>query len=143
MVWGRALLKVLKLRMKKTGINGAGSNLNCAKDIKSKSISLGLSVEGRKFWKIVPASTDYQTIRKNLLLGQNVFGNLRSEDLDDFIDGLCGGMGCSLILVIKKLSEPEDFWKAVFEGIGEAMKETFLPNPYRKGVPPGVKANLN
>ncbi len=143
LVLGRALLEVLKARMEKVGINGAGSNLSSIKDIKSKPISLGLSVEGRKFWQFFPVSADYQAVRKNLLIGKNILGNLRSEDLDDFIDGLSGGMGCSLLIVIKELSKPEDFWKAVFAGIGDALKEVFLPNPYRKGVPPGVKASLN
>jgi len=140
---GRALLDVFKLRMEKIGVNGAGSNLKSAEDLKFRPVTIGLSVEGRKFFKIVPVSIDYQIIRKKLLLGQNVFGNLRSEDLDDFLDGLCGGMGCSLIIIVKKLTSPEEFWKAVFTALGQAIKEAFLPNLYRKGVPPGVKANLS
>lgn len=140
---GRALLEVLKIRMEKIGINGAGSNLRRPTDVKSLAVKVGLSVEGRKFLKIFPASQNYQTVRKNLLLGKNIFGNLRSEDLDDFLDGLCGGMGCSLIVVVDRLTKPENFWKSVFAGIGDALKEVFLPNPYRKGATPGVKANLS
>lgn len=143
MVFGRALLEVLKIRMEQIGVNGAGSNLSSVTALGDKSVSLGLSVEGRKFWKIFPTNADYQTIRKNFLLGQNILGNLRSEDLDDFIDGFCGGMGCSLIIVVKKLLKPEAFWVMVFTGIGEAIEEVFISNSYRKGVPPGVKANLS
>ena len=143
MVLGRTLLKILKSRMEKDGINGAGSNINSALDLRNKPVVVGLSLEGRKFFKIVPVKSDYQTVRKNLLLNQNVFGNLRSEDLDDFLDGLCGGMSCGLIIIVKELLKPEDFWKAVFEGIGESLKEAFAGNSYRKGVPPGVKANLD
>ena len=47
MVLGRGLLVVLKSRMGKVGINGAGSNLKSADDLKTKSVSVGLSVEGR------------------------------------------------------------------------------------------------
>jgi hypothetical protein len=30
----------------------------------------------------------------------------------------------------------------IFKNLGIALREVFEINPYRKGVPPGVKANL-
>ena len=110
----------------------AAKKINASKSIKLVSIQHEFGIFG----------IDYGIIRQRLLIGQNIMGNLRSEDLDDFLDGLSGGMGCSLIINLKKLLKPEDFWVAVFAGAGEALREAFEPNPYRKGVPPGVKANL-
>jgi imidazoleglycerol phosphate dehydratase HisB len=127
--------------MAKIGANGAGSSIQTLKDLKNKPVRVGLSVEGRKFCRIF-SGVGEDVIRQKLLIGQDILGNLRSEDLDDFLDGFAGGMGCSLLIVVKKLIKPEDFWQAVFAGIGEALREAYLPNPYRKGVPPGVKANL-
>ncbi len=141
LVLGRALLEIFKLRMETEGSNGSGSNLISPDNFKKKPVTVGLSVEGRKFCQII-SNLDYTVIRRRLLVGQNIMGNLRSEDLDDFLDGLSGGMGCSLIINLKKLLKPQDFWAMVFVGIGQALKEAFEANPYRKGVPPGVKANL-
>jgi imidazoleglycerol phosphate dehydratase HisB len=141
LVLGKACLKIFKSRMAKIGANGAGSSIQTLKDLKNKPVRVGLSVEGRKFCRIF-SGVGEDVIRQKLLIGQDILGNLRSEDLDDFLDGFAGGMGCSLLIVVKKLIKPEDFWQAVFAGIGEALREAYLPNPYRKGVPPGVKANL-
>jgi hypothetical protein len=70
-------------------------------------------------------------------------GGLYSEDLDDFLDGLTWGLGCSLVIHIKELPPAEDAWTMIFKQLGVALGEVFEINPYRKGVPPGVKANLS
>ena len=66
-----------------------------------------------------------------------------SEDLDDFLDGLSWGLGCSIVIHIKDLPSAEDAWRMIFKGLGKALREVFEINPYRKGVAPGVKANLS
>ncbi len=143
MVLGKSLLEILKLRMETYGMNCAGSSLQTIEDDKNQNIRTGISVEGRKFWRYIPFDGDYKNLQKKLLIGKNVFENLRTEDLDDFIDGLCGGMTCSIAVHIKELSDPTDDWKNIFITLGKAIKETFTINPYRKGVPAGVKATLS
>jgi HAD superfamily hydrolase (TIGR01509 family) len=136
LVLGKALLDILVLRMKHWGVNGAGSSIN------SKAIRTGISVEGRKFWIFVPFKDSHDSVRKNLLIGQNVYTKLRSEDLDDFLDGLSGGLACSIIVHIDTLIEANEAWQLIFANLGKSLKEAFALNPYRKGVPPGVKATL-
>ena len=69
-------------------------------------------------------------------------GGLFSEDLDDFLDGLSGGPGCSLIIHIADLPPAGEAWPMIFKHLGIALREVFDINPYRRGVTPGVKASL-
>ncbi len=69
--------------------------------------------------------------------------SLLSEDLDDFLDGLAGGLDCSIIIHLKELKDANEGWQLLFKNLGKAMKQVFDLNPYRKGVPPGVKATLS
>lgn len=141
LVVGRALLEILNLRMQAWGVNGAGSNLRSATDF-ARAVRVGLSVEGRKFWRFVPFQGEVERLRKDFLLGQTLDNNLRSEDLDDFVDGLAGGLACSIMVHLAELPAPQAGWQQIFEGLGTALREVFAYNPYRKGVPPGVKATL-
>lgn len=125
------------------GINGAGSSLQNPLDFGHQKISAGLSVEGRKFWRFVPLNTTNADIRKRLIIGHTIMDGLYSEDLDDFLDGLTWGLGCSLVIHIKELPPAEDGWPMIFKHPGGALGEVSEINPYRKAVPPGVKANLN
>ncbi|OGZ96975.1 MAG: hypothetical protein A3J10_00580 [Candidatus Sungbacteria bacterium RIFCSPLOWO2_02_FULL_54_10] len=142
MVTGRALLEILKLRMEKYGVNGAGSNVQTPEDLAQNGVNVALSIEGRKFWRYVPFDGDAQRLRKTFLIGQNILGSLRSEDVDDFIDGLSGGMSASVMVHLKEYDDAGRAWQEVFTGLGKALKEVFDVNPFRKGVPPGVKATL-
>jgi imidazoleglycerol phosphate dehydratase HisB len=142
LVLGRALKEILIVRMKHYGVQGAGSSITSEEDINTQPISVGISVEGRKFWKFVPFNESYDDLKKTFLIGQNVSNGLFSEDLDDFIDGLAGGLDCSIMIHIKKNIEPSLGWKMIFTNIGKALKEVFQANPYRKGVSPGVKATM-
>lgn len=142
LVLGRALLEILMLRMIHWGVNGAGSSIQSVDDIYSQPIHVGISVEGRKFWLFVPFKDSSDTLRKNFLMGQNVYTHLRSEDLDDFLDGLAGGLTCSIIVHVHELIEADKGWRLIFANLGKSLKEAFALNPYRKGVPPGVKATL-
>ncbi len=141
-ILGKALLAVLMERMEWEGVNGAGSSIQDGADFTNAAPQVGISVEGRKFLKITPFTDDYMAVRRDLLFGHTVFGALRSEDLDDFLDGLCVGMTCSLMVHLRELKTPEADWTAVLEQLGAALNECFAPNPARKGLPPGVKATL-
>ena len=142
LVLGRALKEILILRMEKYGINGCGSSIGSPEDSETQNIRVGLSAEGRKFWKFVPFRDSLDQIRKLFIIGQNICGRVYSEDLDDFLDGLAGGLGCSILIHIKQLPDPDAGWKELFANMGKALKEVYSANPFRKGVPPGVKATL-
>ncbi|MFN8392078.1 MAG: hypothetical protein U0136_17435 [Bdellovibrionota bacterium] len=141
LVVGRALLEVLKLRMELLGVNAAGSTVRTLADL-SKNVRVGVSVEGRKFWRLVPRDGNAVRFKQAFLLGQNVGKGLRSEDLDDFIDGLAGGMSASLMIHVSDYSNPDAGWREIFRSLGDAFSEAFDVNPFRRGVPPGVKATL-
>ena len=59
MVVGKALREILVKRMMDLGINGAGSSIRKPLDFTAQKISVGVSVEGRKFWRFVPLNTTY------------------------------------------------------------------------------------
>jgi imidazoleglycerol phosphate dehydratase HisB len=143
MVIGKALREILVKRMRDLGINGAGSSIQNPLDFTDQKISVGVSVEGRKFRQFVALNTTYDDIRQRLIIGHTIMGGLFSEDLDDFLDGLSWGLGCSLVIHIKDLPPAEEAWPMIFKNLGIALSEVFEINPYRKGVPPGVKANLS
>ncbi len=142
LVLGRALKEILILRMEKYGINGCGSSIQSPEDSEIQNIRVGLSAEGRKFWKFVPFRNSLDEIRKSFIIGQNIGEGVYSEDLDDFLDGLAGGLGCSILIHIKRLPDPDTGWREIFAHLGKAFKEVYGANPFRKGVPPGVKATL-
>lgn len=142
LVLGRALKEILVLRMLTHGVNGAGSSIENAQDFFSQPIRVGVSVEGRKIWKMIPFDGNFALLQKTFIIGWNVSGDLFSEDLDDFIDGLSGGLGCSIVIHFKENKDPDTGWKMIFQHLGIAIKTAFEVNPYRKGVPPGVKATL-
>jgi HAD superfamily hydrolase (TIGR01509 family) len=141
LVLGRALLEILTLRMVKWGVNGAGASIDTYSSF--TAIRVGISVEGRKFWKFVPFEVSLEQVRQEFIIGHNIYKHLRSEDLDDFLDGLAGGLACSIIIHIEELIEPNLGWQLLFENLGKALKEVFVLNCNRKGVPPGVKATLS
>jgi len=142
LTFGRGLLGIAMARMGRIGINGAGSNLGPAVFGAEGRVNVGTSIEGRKFLKIVPGTAAYPAFRRDFLVGRTLFGSLRSEDLDDFLDGLAGGLTCSIIAHVGAVEDPESGWTALFEGLGTALAMTLAPNPARRGLPAGVKASL-
>lgn len=148
MVLGRALLEILKLRMQETGVNCAGSNVRTSKDYEELPVVVGVSTEGRKFWRFVPFDRDFQELQRTLLLGQTIANGVFSEDLDDFFDGLSHGMTSSIMVHVKRIvfingcEDPTSTWEEIFRSLGIALNEVFIANPHRKGVPAGVKATL-
>lgn len=142
LVLGRALQEILVQRMEQLGVQGAGSSLRRVEDLDRRAVRVGISVEGRKIWKLIPAAVPFDILRRRFVVGQTVAGDLYSEDLDDFIDGLSGGLAASILVHCAELPPADAGWRQVFEGLGEALAEVLAPNPHRRGVPPGVKATL-
>lgn len=142
MVFGRTLRQILLKRMADQGINGAGSSIGKLSDITEQAISVGISVEGRKSCLFIPLATSREQLYRKFIIGHSVFGGLYSEDLDDFFDGFSWGLGCSIMIHCKEIPAPEEGWRQLFCNFGTALSQVFQMNPSRKGVPPGVKANL-
>jgi HAD superfamily hydrolase (TIGR01509 family) len=142
MTLGRALRYLAIERMDKFGIQGAGSSIKDSAEGVYQPIRVGVSMEGRKFWKYVPMSQDYCDFRKTFLVGHTLANGLYSEDLDDFIDGLAGGMESSIIMHIDNNINPVTGWPILFCELGEAMAGLLAVNPYRLSLAPGVKATL-
>lgn len=141
LVLGRVLLEILKVRMQTTGVNGAGSSVQNPEDLNA-GMRVGISVEGRKFLCLVPLNDSRELLRQRFLVGHDVLHGIRSEDLDDFLDGLVGGMSASLVVHFQTIPDPQSGWPLLFHHLGTALRETFAINPQRKGMPPGVKATL-
>ncbi len=139
---GAALFETMRQAMEQGGVNGAGSSLRTAEEFAHAGVSASVSVEGRKFLKLVSATTlDDQ--RWRVLLGHMAFGGVRTEDIDDFIDAVAGGMRASIFVHERKAyASPDAFWRDVTQALGRAIGEALEPNPARKGLPPGVKATL-
>jgi len=143
LVLGRALKEILVLRMEQYGVNGAGSSPRIADDYHTQPVRVGVSVEGRKFFKVIPFQDSFDDIRKKFLIGQKIYDCLFSEDLDDFLDGLANGLACSITIHMNELPDPDQGWQMLFQNLGKAISEVFELNPFRKNVPPGVKATLD
>lgn len=138
---GRALRGMAIERMSELGIYGAGSNVRAVDDV-NRPVRVGLSMEGRKFWKYVPFGGDYAAFRRTFLIGHTLRGDLFSEDLDDFIDGFAGGLQASVMVHVADGVGAEQGWPLVFSSLGEATREFLSVNPYRRALAPGVKATL-
>ena len=141
---GAALFRIMEDRMERSGINGAGSSLKTTTDYRNALVSAAISVEGRKFLKLVPFDMTYKEFRQRVILGKNVGKTLRSEDVDDFLDALAGGMRASIMVHFRKCRDtsPDELWQGAISAVGEAVGEALLPNSLRRGLPPGVKATL-
>jgi imidazoleglycerol phosphate dehydratase HisB len=139
---GMGLFEMLRLRMIETGVNGAGSSLRTKDDFLNAGVSASVSVEGRKFLKVVGAA-DADDFRWRNVLGGFAFGGVRTEDIDDFVDALAGGMRASFFLHERRpYHDPASFWADMIPALGNAITEAFEANPARRGLPPGVKATL-
>ena len=143
LVLGLALREILVKRMMDSGVNGVGYSLEQTDDFHNQPIRVAVSVEGRKFWRFVPLNTTLDHLKRNLVIGQTIMNGLFSEDLDDFLDGLSWGLGASIMIHVKELPPAEEAWIMIFKNLGKALHQVYQINPHRKGVPPGVKANLS
>ena len=141
MTIGRALRLIAVERMETYGIHGAGSSLQVP-DLPREAVRVGVSMEGRKFWKYVPMGQDYSDFRRSFLIGHTLPNGIFSEDLDDFVDGLAGGMLSSIIVHVDNGVDPKQGWPMLFRGLGKALEGLLRINPHRRSLTPGVKATL-
>lgn len=139
---GRALREIAIARMTEFGIYGAGSNIGSVELLDRLPVRVGVSMEGRKFWKYVPLGQSYTDFRRAFLIGHTLPNGLYTEDLDDFVDGFSGGLAASVIVHIERDVDPVIGWPLTFRGLGEAIAELLQENPDRKALTPGVKATL-
>jgi len=56
---------------------------------------------------------------------------------------VAAGLGGSIVVHVKRLPPPEQAWGMIFRRLGAALGEVFEVNACRRGLPPGVKANLS
>jgi HAD superfamily hydrolase (TIGR01509 family) len=139
---GRAIRGIAVERMENLGIQGAGSNVSTMDDLARGQVRVGVSMEGRKFWKYVPFAQEYGDFRKSFLIGHTMSNGLFSEDLDDFVDGFAGGMHASVMVHFARPVDPGTGWPLLFRALGEAVAELLSLNPSRRGLIAGVKATL-
>ncbi|MEM3399235.1 MAG: hypothetical protein QXP42_00175 [Candidatus Micrarchaeia archaeon] len=58
----------------------------------------------------------------------------RAEDIDDFLMGISNGSGATLHLWVRKKTKAENAISKALPCMGNAIRNSFLINPYRKGV---------
>jgi HAD superfamily hydrolase (TIGR01509 family) len=139
---GRALSYLLARRMDELGIYGAGCSVKVPSDLSQDRVRAAISVEGRKFWRFVPLAQDYEEFKRTFLVGHTLSNGLFTEDLDDFVDGLAGGLGASIVIHFAVRPQPSPDWPHVFAALGRATAGALAENPSRRGLIAGVKATL-
>jgi len=135
---GVGLAEIARHRLEEFGIEGAGSSIGSGPDA---PIDVAVSMEGRKFLQIVPIGWSKEELR-SFVLGQPMKNCAISEDLDDFLDGLSGGMRASIMVHWGKTADLDAAWEQVFSGLGSAIALLLSRNSPRRGLIPGVKATL-
>lgn len=68
--------------------------------------------------------------------------DMQSADLVAFLEGFAQGARCTLHIDLLRGSNPHHIWEAVFRSLGEALRASFSPCPWRKGTTPGVKGRV-
>ncbi|WP_354701328.1 HAD-superfamily hydrolase [Paraconexibacter sp. AEG42_29] len=136
MTLGAALKELATDRMNAFGIEGAGSSIDV-----DAPIRVGVSWEGRKFLQLVPIGWSREELRDQVI-GSTLPSGLFSEDLDDFLDGFVGGMGCSVVVHWEPVADVESAWLLVFTGLGTALAGLLAPNHAKRALIAGVKATL-
>ena len=59
--------------MNRFGINGAGSSLTYAEEFELDTVAAAISLEGRKFLKLVPFDISFMEFRRKFILGSNAW----------------------------------------------------------------------
>lgn len=140
MTLGAALKELATDRMNAFGIEGAGSSIADAA-APLAPIRVGVSWEGRKFLQLVPVGWTREQLRDQVI-GGTLSSGLFTEDLDDFLDGLVGGMGVSVVVHWEPVADLDAAWRLVFTGLGAALGGLLAPNHAKRALIAGVKATL-
>ncbi len=139
MTLGAAVKELATQRMNAFGIEGAGSSVTDGPE--QAPIRVGVSFEGRKFLQLVPLGWSREALREQLI-GGTLRSGLFTEDLDDFLDGFVGGMGCSVVVLWERVDDLDAAWSLVFTGLGAALGGLLAPNHAKRALIAGVKATL-
>ena len=117
-----AALKGLYERKKGTGINGTGTGLFGLDDSLARAM---INIEGRKntFIGLRSKGTKVEKVEDML-----------TEDCVAFVEGLSQGLGATIHLDILKGHDPHHCWEAAFRALGEAIKQTFEENTWRRAA---------
>ncbi|MDD9953234.1 MAG: hypothetical protein OXR66_02780 [Candidatus Woesearchaeota archaeon] len=128
-VMGKTFRKLLKKKMK-TGVNGSGSSVGI---IDEAMAVVAVSFEGRCGAYLSLDCLGAQRERVEDML---------SDDLREFFCGFAQGAGATVSIKTLSGENPHHTWEAIFRGFGEALKECFTANAWRKGTTAGVKGTL-
>jgi imidazoleglycerol-phosphate dehydratase len=113
-------LKGLYDRNMKAGLNGTGAALFGLDDSLARAM---INIEGRRnvFMEFCAKGATLEKVEDML-----------TEDCIAFFEGLSQGMGATIHLDVIKGHDPHHCWEAASRAIGEALKETFTKNPWRR-----------
>lgn len=126
-VLGASLAALFEQKMVQ-GVSGASRSI-----IDEGCATAAVSIEGRP--KLI--------IEGNAVTGLEMVEDTKTCDLDDFLDGLCLGLGATIRIVVESGYDPHHTWESIFRALGEALREAFYPNPWRANVGAGVKGGLD
>jgi imidazoleglycerol phosphate dehydratase HisB len=130
-VLGKAFGKLLEQNMAQ-GVNGSGSSVGI---IDEAMAVVAVSFEGRRnaFLELASAPGT-QTERVEDML---------SADLSEFFFGFAQGAGATVSIRALSGANPHHAWESIFRAFGEALKQCFAQNEWRKGTTAGVKGTLD
>jgi len=117
-----AALKGLYDKKKEAGINGTGTGLFGLDDGLARAM---INIEGRKNTFIELRSKGAKMEKVEDML---------TEDCVAFVEGLSQGLGATIHLDILKGHDPHHCWESAFRALGEAIKQTFEENTWRRSA---------
>lgn len=125
---GEAFLELF-MRETDAGINGSGSAVSCIDEALARC---ALSFEGRALL----------VLDKKLTKTGQLVEDMQSADLVAFLEGFVQGARATMHLDLISGSNPHHVWEAVFRALGETLRVSFSPCPWRAGTTPGVKGKV-
>ena len=113
-------LKSLHDRRVVKGLNGAGSGIFGLDDSLANAM---INIEGRRntFMALTAPGVKLEKVEDML-----------TQDCIAFVEGLSQGLGATIHLDILKGHDPHHCWESASRALGEALKEIFTDNPWRR-----------
>ena len=115
-------LKSLHDRRVVKGLNGTGAGLFGLDDGLARAM---ISIEGRRntFMELAAPGVKLEKVEDML-----------TQDCIAFVEGLSQGLGATIHLDILKGHDPHHCWEAASRALGEALRELFTDNSWRKAA---------
>jgi imidazoleglycerol-phosphate dehydratase len=123
---GRAIREMLDMRLEK-GVNQRGT-YTVAFD--EALVSVTLAFDGRAYCFL---KGDIEGI--NMPFAEDIL----TTNIKQFFEGFAQGAGCAVFVQFLNGVDSHHTWEATFKAFGEALRESLLPCPYRKGTTIGLK----